>query len=394
MSSAPRSATAADRAAIVAVEDRLNAALAVLRVVVTLNMLGLTVWRWDNFVHPGWALVVVGFLVLWTAAVLVLYRQPGRRVAWLFVADLAVTATAMALSPWLKGEFFRATVPGFWVMGALLVWAIHWHWRGGLVAGLLLSAVDYSIRADFTESNYGNVFLLITGGTILGFMCQSLKEMAVERARAERSAAVARERTRLARAVHDGVLQVLALVQRRGGELGGDFAELGRLAAEQELALRALIRAQDTLSMADAEGRGAAPTEAQDLGVVLERLGEGNVTVVTPGVPVELPVETVQTLRDAVCACLDNVRMHVGLEVPAWILLEAYDNEVTVSVRDEGPGIPEGRLAAAEQEGRMGVTSSIRGRLVELGGTASVQTGAWGTEWELTVPLIQEGQGR
>ena len=29
-------------------------------------------------------------------------------------------------------------MPGFWVMAALLAWAIRYHWRGGLVAGALL----------------------------------------------------------------------------------------------------------------------------------------------------------------------------------------------------------------------------------------------------------------
>jgi hypothetical protein len=51
------------------------------------------------------------------------------------------------------------------------------------------------------------------------------------------------ERERLAGAVHDSVLQVLALVQRRGAEIGGPAAELGRLAGEQEAALRALVAA-------------------------------------------------------------------------------------------------------------------------------------------------------
>ena len=51
-----------------------------------------------------------------------------------------------------------------------------------------------------------------------------------------------RERERLARGIHDSVLQVLALVQRRGAELGGEAAELGRLAGEQEAALRALVQ--------------------------------------------------------------------------------------------------------------------------------------------------------
>ena len=34
--------------------------------------------------------------------------------------------------------------------------------------------------------------------------------------------AATRERERLARGIHDSVLQVLALVQRRGAELGGE----------------------------------------------------------------------------------------------------------------------------------------------------------------------------
>lgn len=41
--------------------------------------------------------------------------------------------------------------------------------------------------------------------------------------------------------LHDSVLQVLALVQRRGTEVGGEAAAIGRLAGEQEAALRALI---------------------------------------------------------------------------------------------------------------------------------------------------------
>ena len=40
------------------------------------------------------------------------------------------------LSPVRQGRRrCSATLPGFWVMGALLAWAIHWRWVGGLVAG-------------------------------------------------------------------------------------------------------------------------------------------------------------------------------------------------------------------------------------------------------------------
>ena len=34
----------------------------------------------------------------------------------------------------------------------------------------------------------------------------------------------------------------------------------------------------------------------------------------------------------------------------------------------------------------MGVSSSIRGRVAELGGEAVLSTGSYGTEWELTFP--------
>ena len=79
--------------------------------------------------------------------------------------------------------------------------------------------------------------------------------------------------------------------------------------------------------------------------------------------------------------------LHVGRSAPAWVLLEAFPDRVVVSVRDEGPGIPAGRLEAAQTDGRLGVAESIRGRITDLGGTAELTTGIYGTEWELTVPL-------
>jgi signal transduction histidine kinase len=113
----------------------------------------------------------------------------------------------------------------------------------------------------------------------------------------------------------------------------------------------------------------------------------GHVTVSGPGTPVVLPGPVADELVAAVHACLDNVSRHVGEQAPAWVLVEDLGDSVVVTVRDEGPGIPDGRLVAAASEGRMGVTGSIRGRLADLGGSAElVTTPGSGTEWELTVP--------
>jgi signal transduction histidine kinase len=370
------------------VEDRLFRALAILRVVVLGNAIALNLYRADNFAHPAAGVAAVVVMVGWTGFVTWAYAGPARRTSGLVAADLAVALALVLASPLIKGEGVRATVPGFWVMAALLAWAIHWHWRGGLAAGVLLAAADLSIRSEVSQSNYGNVFLLVAGGPIVGFMCESLELMARERDAAQREAVAGEERARLARAVHDGVLQVLALVQRRGGELATvdpEFGELSRLAGEQEAALRSVIRQQD----ATAAARDAGDTGDADVVLALEELTRTSrlvVTVSSPGAPVGLPAPVAAELVAAVRACLDNVAVHVGPDASVWVLLEDAPGEVTVTVRDEGPGIPPDRLAEAESAGRLGVSQSIRGRLAELGGTATLETGAFGTEWELVVP--------
>lgn len=364
--------------AAVAVEDRMFKVVVVLRLVLLANAVGLNLYRWENFQHTRAAAVALAVMVAWTGFAIWAYAARRRRTTALLVADLAVAVGLMLASPYLKGDGLEATVPGFWVMGAMMAWAVHWRWVGGLVAAVAISAADLSIRTEgISQTNYANVFLLMIGGPLVGYLCGSLQQMAAERDEAERAAAVAGERARLARAVHDGVLQVLALVQRRGAEIGGETAELGRLAGEQETALRAMIRAQDTASR---------PSGSVDLAGALDAFSGPFVSVVTPGTPVMLDSHVADELLAVVGACLSNVRRHVGADAPAWVLLESLPDSVVVTVRDEGPGIPSGRLPEAEAEGRLGVSESIEGRMRDLGGTTSLVTGAFGTEWELTVP--------
>lgn len=371
------------------VEDTMFRALAVLRVLVLLNMLGLNAYRWKtSFDRPGAAFVALAAITAWTGFALWAYDDPRRRRPPLLVADLVVTLAAILVTPYVKVPHVHATLPGFWVMGAVLAWALHWHWRGGLAAAAAVTLADLSVRVEVVQTTYSNIFLLILGGLVVGYCTGLLKEMAAARDEAEREAAVAAERARLARAVHDGVLQVLSLVQRRGLEIGGDAAELGRLAGEQEHALRALVQGGSVRPPSTAPSAGQPVGQGADLVAALSALQSRTVTVSAPADQVVLPSDVVDELVAVVRACLDNVARHVGEEAPAWVLVEDLDGSVVVSVRDEGPGIPDGRLDEACAEGRLGVSESICGRMDDLGGTAKlVSIPGQGTEWELTVPV-------
>jgi signal transduction histidine kinase len=301
------------------------------------------------------------------------------------VLDLVVTAGTLLATPWVEGEAMlarhAATVPSFWVVAAVLAWAVARGWTGGVAVAVVVSVLDLSARSHPTGTAWGNIFLLLLAGGVVGYSTDLVRSASEARAEAERVAAVWGERARLARAVHDGVLQVLALVQRRGAEIGGEAAELGRLAREQEVALRALVQG------AAAPAGTAPPPGTEDLAASLGRLASDGVTVSGPAVPVRMSPREVHELVAAVRACLDNVARHAGTGARAWVLVEDGADRVAVTVRDDGPGIVPGRLEQAAAEGRMGVDGSIRGRLADLGGSAELVSGPGeGTEWRLSVP--------
>jgi signal transduction histidine kinase len=186
---------------------------------------------------------------------------------------------------------------------------------------------------------------------------------------------------------------VLALVQRRGAELGGEAAELGRLAGAQETALRALVGVGPGVGPGAGSGDrpggrpGDGPAGDADLRAVLNPYASASVSLATPAHPVPLPAAVAGELALAVGAALANVAQHCPAGTRAWVLVEAEAAEVTVTVRDDGPGIPPGRLDQAASDGRLGVAQSIRGRVRDLGGSVAISSApGQGTEVELRVP--------
>jgi signal transduction histidine kinase len=330
----------------------------------------------------AWA--VLGVMAVWTAATSYAYRDPRRRTALLLVCDLVVTATLLLSTtavqyPWAM-RAGAMPVTATWVAGPVLAWAVHWGRRAGIVSALVLAGCDFALRSERISVALNGAVLLVLAGWLTGHLARLAAEAERAQQRATEVEAAGRERERLARDIHDSVLQVLALVQRRGLEAGGEAAELGRLAGEQEVALRTLIGAKPVPYLAGQEGQ-------VDLRALLTRESSATVTVSTPAEPVLLTASAAGETALAVRAALDNVRRHCSDGTRAWVLVEDEGDEVAVTIRDDGPGMTGGRLAEAAAAGRLGVSHAIDGRMRDLGGAARItSTKGEGTLVVLRVP--------
>jgi signal transduction histidine kinase len=344
-----------------------------------------------EYSRPLWAWGVLAVITVWTVVTTYAYSVPARRTRALLTADLVVTAAALvstALLQYTHSTYAGAMpVTATWIAGPVLAWAVAAGPPGGLAAAAVLGICDIALRhrslADVyhgTELN-GPILLLLAGAGV-GYVSTLATQAERVLQRATEIEAASRERERLARGIHDSVLQVLALVQRRGAEAGGEAAEIGRLAGEQEAALRNLIAAG---------GESSLPSGEVDLRTLLSRETSATVSVVTPAEPIWLAAEAAQELASAVRAALDNVQRHCPAGTKAWVLVEDEGGQVTVTIRDDGPGMPAGRLAEAAADGRLGVSHAICGRVRELGGSAIItSTPGAGTEVQLRIPRADQ----
>ncbi|WP_214326570.1 MacS family sensor histidine kinase [Nonomuraea sediminis] len=354
-------------------------AIAVFRVA-SLVYAGVLMAQHSGYAQPYTGWLVIGVMALWTAAATFAYSIQALRRWPLLALDLAVTLGCLLASPYVQGSLGKEVgtmpVPAIWVAGPVLAWAVYGGRRAGAVCAGAVAAADLWLRVRSHDAPVllNAAVLLFMAGVVVGHVARLAKRAEERMQQATELEAAQRERERLARGIHDSVLQVLALVQRRGQEIGGEAAELGRLAGEQEVALRELIALRPL----------ASSTTSGDLRPLLMRYGTATVTVSTPATPMVLAAAT--DVAAAVGAALDNVRLHCGPAARAWVFAESADGTITVTVRDEGPGIPDGRLDQARTEGRLGIAQSIVGRVESLGGHVSITSSPDGTEVEITLP--------
>ncbi|MER7737625.1 DUF5931 domain-containing protein [Streptomyces sp. NPDC096538] len=392
-----------DRVMRMSVEQPLWRALAGYRLLAMVYAIGLFAAAHDGFTRPWLAVAYFAVLGVWTLATLPRVASAAACTKPFLAVDLTIAVTGILITP-IADAAERVhdggpTLPSIWTAGSVLAFAVKGGWRWAALASTLVAVANLVERGTPARDTVHNVVLVWVASIAIGYVVEVARASERTLARALEIEAATRERERLARDIHDSVLQVLAMVQRRGAVIGGEAAELGRMAGEQEVALRTLVsgglvpvsRASEDAALGavvrTVEEDEPADDGPVDLRALLAPHAGSRVSLAEPGAPVTLPPAAAREVAAAVGAALDNVRRHAGEQARAWILVEDEPDEVIVTVRDDGPGIPEGRLAQAEGEGRLGVALSIRGRLGDLGGSADViSVPGQGTEVELRVP--------
>jgi signal transduction histidine kinase len=260
------------------------------------------------YAHPVAAWVVGAAMTVWTFASIYLYARPWRNHWPLLLADLVVMGTCLLASVPIIGIgplTATRTLPGVLVAGTVVAWAIADGKRGGAIAAVLIGAADLSTRGIINQNTLNSVVLLLLAAITIGHVARLGVGAQDRLERAVEIEASTRTRERLAREIHDSVLQVLSLVARRTQELGGEAADLGRLAGEQEAVLRRMIGASD----AARDGAGFA-----DVRVALD--GFASTTVVAAATVVVPPARIADELVAAVGSALDNVAAHAGPRCP------------------------------------------------------------------------------
>jgi signal transduction histidine kinase len=234
--------------------------------------------------------------------------------------------------------------------------------RAGGLAGLAFSVARYfDAVANATGSLGGHrvLSLLSTGlvygltGAVMGYITQLLRQ-------AREEVAAATEREKIARTLHDGVLQTLAAIERRTQE-----PDIARLAREQERELRHYLFSPIDKSAVNAGLAVALRAAVEKFENTYDSYGE---LLVVGEIP-PLPQEQVDALAGAVGEALTNAGKH-GRATRATVYIETGDTgDVFCSVKDNGPGFD----PASTPEG-VGLTRSIRGRIDDVGGRVEIRS--------------------
>ncbi len=317
----------------------------------------------------GIAMLLLAFAVTAVTTVASIRRHPLVFHPVAVALEVAVGVSLLLADGAVYTEDHSQSLGSSWPLGGVLMAAvIGGPWVGGasgvlMGAGKLLSDRYSPWPPESSLSLLSSGVLYSIAGYAAGGAIRLVRA-------AETAVAQARAREEVSRTLHDGVLQTLAVVQRRSTD-----RELAALAREQELDLRSFLAGDRT----DHDELGAA---LRHVAARVERRDGLHVQVlfVDDDHPTVAP-SVVAALSGAVGEALTNATKH-GRASRATVFVDV-DDEVFCSVKDDGAGFDPDEVA----EG-LGTTTSIRGRLDEVAGHVEISSRpGQGVEVRLRAPL-------
>lgn len=346
-------------------------------------------------------LLAAGLVVLALAVTVVATARLGEGVdaataPWLVGAEVAVGAALLLADGFVydAAHVFspEAQLGVAWPLAGVLLAGVVWGSVPGIGVGLAFGACRAvssvlhaptpdpagpvlfgSLQPDWVLSLVTTTVLYVAAGGVAGYAAELLRRSERQVARAQSALAQARAREEVARTLHDGVLQTLAIVERRAAD-----PELANLARRQDRELRTYLYGQ---AGADVIGRGGLGDALRAAAARFEDTFGGRADVLVPDDLPSLDAQRGEALVGAVGEALTNVGKHAraGRVV---VFVEPDDGGVFCSVKDDGVGFDPQRVAEGE-----GLRSSVRRRVTEVGGTVRVVSAPGrGTEVRLRVP--------
>ncbi|UJP10378.1 sensor histidine kinase [Microbacterium sp. KUDC0406] len=343
------------------------------------------------------ATLAAGLFLGWYGAGAALIH--GRSARWWLAALTAIWAGMLVLSP----EYTWLSFPLLLLAGHLLRGGVTW-----VYAAVVLAAAITAPMLHHTPLMFAHIVGPLLGGgfalaislgydtllrdaaereRLIASLLQAQHETAAlqdELAHTQREAGAAKERTRLARDLHDTIAQELSsvsLLARTGA--AERMPQIDALAQQSLVELRRIVAS-------------LAPTELEDsaLAGALERMLDTlrtdagidtalQVSEPMPALPTGVEVAFLRVAQSA----LANVRQHSGA-ARVEIHLSASEGVARLEIADDGHGFDE---ASAGRPGSSYGLIAMRSRLEELGGELRIDsTHGAGTRLTASVPLTYD----
>jgi signal transduction histidine kinase len=312
--------------------------------------------------------------------------------AWMMFADAtaAIAANLVASAVSTRADYFAAIGMSWsYLLGTIALWTLVW----GVPAALGLWLVSFPLQFGMAALSgfvaptksllVGDVGRALEGPAIivtalvalvlLGIGTRLALGVGIRRGRAA-------EHARINRELHDGVLQVLEAMAL---PIPADEES----AAQRLVEFRSIARAQamELRRALDRQAETGTKVLSEDLaGLAAEMTREGlRAQLVFADVDDgELSEARRVAVRDAVREALRNTMKHSGIR-EVVVRVEQRENGIAVIARDHGTGFDSDSVPPG-----FGITNSITARLVEVGGSAKIESSPGkGTRVTLWVPL-------